>query len=260
MSYNIRYLNNNDGQDHWKNRVDAVGATVTRADIIGLQEATKPQIDQVAAFATNYDWYGVGRDDGAERGEYTPIFWKRDRFIAEDQGTFWLGSDPSAVGKPDWGANLPRICSWVVLKDSTAKHSLLVMNTHFDHQSAEAREKSATLIKQQAEKLIKRFANIDAIVLTGDFNCQFGSKPIEELASPESSGFTFADSQNLSEMPASGPTGTWNGFKRISEGQRIDFVFIHSETMKVAAHETLDPKTAAGRFASDHLPVMITLK
>lgn len=266
VTYNIRYLNNNDGEDHWKNRVDAVSEVVATADIVGLQEATRPQIDQIAERASDYHWYGEGRDDGKDRGEFTPIFWKKGKFELLDKGTFWLGPDPTAVGKPAWGAGLPRICSWVALKSAESEDPLLVFNTHFDHQSGEARLNSADLIRQQAAEIAGRFKDLHAVVLMGDFNCEINSEPMKQLISVTGSGMTFVDSHNLSKKKPSGPTGTWNGFDKIVEGRRIDFVFIGqpkaetAATSTVVVHQTLDPKTAGGRFASDHLPVAIELK
>jgi len=265
VTYNIRFLNNNDGEDHWKNRVEAVSQVVQGADIIGLQEATRPQIDQIAERAEDYQWYGEGRDDGKDRGEFSPIFWKREKFELLDQGTFWLGPDPAAVGKPAWGAGLPRICSWVALKSADSEAPLLVLNTHFDHQSGEARLKSAGLIRQQAAQIADLFEELRGLVLMGDFNCEVDSEPVKQLTSATGTGVTFLDSLGLSQQKPTGPSGTWNGFTKIVEGRRIDFVFIGqpkagASVPIVTAHQTLDPKTAGGRFASDHLPVAIELK
>ena len=46
MSYNVRYLNNKDGVNHWDNRKEKVATVVlsNHVDIAGLQEPWKPQI------------------------------------------------------------------------------------------------------------------------------------------------------------------------------------------------------------------------
>lgn len=33
--------------------------------------------DMVELLGPDWDWFGVGRDDGAEAGEFSPIFFKR---------------------------------------------------------------------------------------------------------------------------------------------------------------------------------------
>lgn len=44
----------------------------------GFQEAVKRQVDDmVELLGPDWDWFGVGRDDGAEGGEYSPIFFRR---------------------------------------------------------------------------------------------------------------------------------------------------------------------------------------
>jgi endonuclease/exonuclease/phosphatase family metal-dependent hydrolase len=258
MTYNIRYLNPGDGPDHWDQRSEAVAETMRQADIIGLQEATALQIERLETAIEAFDWYGVGRDDGERSGEFCPIFWRRDSLQAVDRGTFWLGPDPEAVGKPAWEANLPRICSWVVFQPAGTNTRLLVMNTHFDHQSQLARLNSAALIRQQAEMIANREPMLGGVILMGDLNCQESSPPLRTLTDAAAEGMTFTDSRSLVDAP-SGPDGTWNGFREIQPGRRIDFILMGKPQVEVLNHQTLDPKTSAGRFASDHLPVMITI-
>lgn len=252
MTFNIRYLNEQDGADHWKHRAGTVAETIAEADVIGLQEARKPQIDDLSERLPDFEWYGVGRDDGMEGGEFTPIFWRRDRFEVQDRGTFWLASDPTSVGATDWGARIPRICSWVVLSDRESGESLWVMNTHFDHLSETARVESARLVRQQAEQL----AAGRNVVLTGDLNCTPGSEPMRILTGSQDPGMRFWDAIKQSEADPEGPSGTWNGFQQIQENRRIDFILVSVGIERVVSHHTLDPRTPEGRFASDHLPVM----
>ncbi len=255
MTYNIRYLNDRDGEDHWKYRVDAVADQLGASDVFGLQEATRPQTDQIAERCKDYDWYGVGRDDGKDGGEFSPVFWRRDQFEVLDKGTFWLAPDPQQIGAKAWGANLPRICSWVRLKALSSGVSSLIMNTHFDHQSSEAREQSSLLIRRMASSLSQGYP----VILMGDLNCRADSVPLKNLLNDVAAGTRFVDSRALDRVRPVGPDGTWNGFKEIQPGQRIDFVLLNVGGFQVVQHETLDPKTKEGRFASDHLPVLVTL-
>lgn len=255
MTYNIRYLNDRDGKDHWNNRVDAVSEQLRAADVFGLQEATRPQIDQISDRCTDYDWYGVGRDDGKDGGEFSPIFWRREQFEVLDKGTFWLAPDPQQIGAKAWGANLPRICSWVRLKTRSSGLSSLLMNTHFDHQSGEAREQSSFLIRRMASTLRQG----QSVVLMGDLNCRPDSVPLTNLLDDSADGIRFVDSQKVAGVQPLGPDGTWNGFQEIQPGQRIDYVLLSPDGLQVIQHETLDPRTKDGRFASDHLPVLVTL-
>ncbi|WP_442507626.1 endonuclease/exonuclease/phosphatase family protein [Novipirellula sp. SH528] len=256
MTYNIRYLNTNDGPDHWDHRVDAVAETVKGADIIGLQEATRKQIDDLAERLPEFEWYGAGRDDGKDGGEFSPVFWRRDQFNVTRKGTFWLGPDPQAVGKNAWGANLPRVCSWVEIKSKDKATALLLMNTHFDHQSATARENSANLLRVKAAELRGDLP----VVVMGDLNATPESKPLQNLLTENGEGVTFFDAAKLSESAPTGPGGTFNSFKAIRASGKIDFILFSDSKASVLSHATLDPRTAAGRFASDHLPIKIELR
>jgi endonuclease/exonuclease/phosphatase family metal-dependent hydrolase len=266
ITYNIRYLNRGDGLDHWDNRVDSVAEMMKSGDVIGLQEATRIQIDGLVQRLPEFDWYGVGRDDARDAGEFSPIFWRKDRFKPGQSGTFWLGPDPTAVGKPAWEARLPRICSWVILQPITsdgkpAGAKFAVFNTHFDHQSSLARLNSAKLL---LEKIAEISPDLPVVVM-GDLNCRPDSQPIGVLTAPAAENdkpmtIRLADSINRSETKPQGPTGTWNGFQQIDPQGRIDYVLVRPDFPRVLSHLTADPKTDAGRFASDHLPVVVVVR
>jgi len=266
VTYNIRYLNRGDGPDHWDNRVASVAELMQTGDVIGLQEATRTQIDDLVERLPEFDWYGVGRDDAQDAGEFSPIFWRKDQFKASQRGTFWLGPDPTAVGKPAWEAHIPRICSWVMLQpmasDGTSSPaSFAVFNTHFDHQSGLARLNSAKLLLEKISEIAPQLP----VVVMGDLNCRPDSDPIavltgEPTGDNASTSLRLVDSISRSETKPQGPTGTWNGFKQIDPQSRIDYVLVRPDSPKVLEHLTADPKTANGRFASDHLPVAVKVR
>src|SRR6056297_2032192 len=151
MSYNIRYDNPDDGINAWPNRQDHVAeimADIYSADIIGVQEALKHQLDDLQARMPGYSWVGVGRDDGRDKGEFSPIFYKTDRFDLIATNTFWLSQTPDRPGSRSWDAAITRIATWARLSDHESGREFYVINTHFDHRGEEARVKSAQLITE----------------------------------------------------------------------------------------------------------------
>ena len=46
-----------------------------------------------------YAYIGIGRDDGKQAGEYSAIFYKKDKFKVLDHGDFWLSTDTSRPNK-----------------------------------------------------------------------------------------------------------------------------------------------------------------
>src|SRR5688500_1736712 len=117
--FNIRYLNEKDGPNHWNLRRDVFFDALARGepDLIGLQEVVHAQAEEIRAKLSAYEFVGVGRNDGKQAGEYSPILFKRDRFEKRDAGTIWLSQTPDAVGSKGWDAGLPRIATWVRLAD-----------------------------------------------------------------------------------------------------------------------------------------------
>ena len=71
MTFNIRYNNPDDGEHAWPHRKERVASVIRfhEADLVGMQEALKGQIDDLEALLPEYAWIGVGRDDGVAAGE-----------------------------------------------------------------------------------------------------------------------------------------------------------------------------------------------
>ena len=252
MTYNIRYLNDRDGEDVWANRHDVVIETIASADVVGLQEVVLDQLQAVEAGTPGWTWYGVGRDDGKVKGEFAPIGFRNARFKAIDQGTLWLSETPEVPGSRGWDAALPRTLTWVLLQAKSDQKRLLVINTHFDHRGEVAREQAGKLIAERVDSMAAQ----TPVIVMGDFNALPESKPL--VAALSGSTVALDDSRVTSVTTAKGPAGTWNGFKEIDQSRRIDHVLV-SDRVAVASYEVLDPKTASGRFASDHLPILVKI-
>ncbi len=92
MSYNIRLDTEADGVNQWKNRSNKVVALIKKynPDLFGVQEALHNQMMDLQNNLPEYAFVGVGRDDGKEKGEYSAIFYKKDKFEVLKQNTFWL--------------------------------------------------------------------------------------------------------------------------------------------------------------------------
>jgi len=250
MSYNIRYDNPDDGINAWPNRKDHVAemmADVYSADIIGVQEALKHQLDDLQARMPGYSWVGVGRDDGKDKGEFSPIFYKTDRFDLIATNTFWLSETPDRPGSRSWDAAITRIATWARLSDHESGREFYVINTHFDHRGEEARVESARLITEFIDGLDDGVP----VLLTGDFNVTEESEAYAVLAD---SPF-LNDARYLSEEGHEGPTASFSDWETLQpEESRIDYIFVNSH-VTVLSHKIADDRYN-GRFPSDHLPVI----
>ena len=114
-TYNLRNANGGDSTNGngWGQRYPYIAQIVQfhGFDIFGTQEGKYPQLQDLRQAMPGYDYIGVGRDDGVEKGEYAPILYKRDRFRLLDSGHFWLAEDSTRPVK-GWDAAYVRICTW----------------------------------------------------------------------------------------------------------------------------------------------------
>ena len=254
MTYNIRLDVASDGDNAWPHRRSALTALVAyRApDFVGMQEVLPHQKQAVETDLPAYQFVGVARDDGKEKGEYSMLGFRRDRFALIGSGTFWLSPTPALPSK-GWDAALPRIATWARLRDRSAKRTLLVVNTHFDHIGEVARQESARLIRHWIDA--QRKPN-ESAVLMGDFNSPATSNPYAAIVEPGKGA--LKDSRVISRTPHYGPLGTFTGFKIAQmDPSPIDHIFV-SDGVKVLRHATLTDQ-AGGKLPSDHYPVLADL-
>jgi endonuclease/exonuclease/phosphatase family metal-dependent hydrolase len=259
MTFNIRYGTANDGENRWDLRKDFVVETIEAfdPDLLGTQETVLFQRQYLEEKLEGYEAWGVGREDGKEAGEQTTLFYKSRRFERTDGGHFWLSETPDEPGSKSWDSSLPRIASWVKLKDrerSKAK-PLLFVNTHFDHRGAEARLQSAKLIREQIAKLGEGCR----VIVTGDFNAGEGSPPYVALfGAVEGEASSVRDAYRLVHPEKRDDEGSFSGFVAgAKQGARIDWIGASREFAVQSA--TIDRTEREGRTPSDHFPVTAVL-
>jgi endonuclease/exonuclease/phosphatase family metal-dependent hydrolase len=244
-SYNIRYDNAGDGVNAWPNRREWVRELLDyhEFDVVGIQEALVHQLEFLVE--ERFDYVGVGRDDGKKAGEFSAILFDKNRFEKKDSGTFWLSETPDVPSK-SWDSSLPRVCTWVRLRNRAAKNEFYHFNTHFDHKGIVAREKAADIILQK----ITAIAGKNTFFLTGDFNLTPDTVPIRRLAA------ALKNARGAAITKPYGPEGTFNGFDiQRPLGAPIDHIFI-SPQVKVLRYAVI-PDNWGLRYPSDHLPVAI---
>lgn len=254
MTYNIRLDLASDGDNAWPHRRDALTGLIAyyAPDLVGMQEVLLNQKQAVEADLPDYQFIGVARDDGKDKGEFSPLGFRRDRFALRDAGTFWLSPSPEAPSK-GWDAALPRVASWARLHDKAAKRNLLIVNTHFDHVGLVARVESARQIRRWIAAHHK--AN-ETVVLMGDFNAPVGSPPYAAIVEPGAGA--LRDTLAISRTPHFGPLGTFTGFQiERNDPKPIDHIFV-GDNVTVLRHATLTQQ-AGGRLPSDHYPVLANL-
>ena len=251
MTYNIKYDNVNDTVNNWNNRKESMLKLIRHYKplIIGTQEALYRQVTYIDSALLNYSYVGVGRDDGQQKGEYSPIHYDHTKLKVLKSNTFWLSPTPTKVSV-GWDAAMERICTYALFEDKKTKKRLWVFNTHFDHIGKVAREKSAELIVDKIKKI--NTENLP-VVLMGDFNLTPDQKPIQYIKT------YLKDGLDITQKPYYGPRGTFNGFDHDRTlDHRIDYIF--TKGLAVESYIHIDDRMENNKHISDHLPVLANIQ
>ena len=105
ISFNVRLSTRSDGDNWWENRKHASINMLNeeKPTVFGLQEALPGQVEYLVENLPEYDYIGVGRDDGKKKGEFMAIFYLKEKVELLDGGTFWLSETPDVPSK-GWDA------------------------------------------------------------------------------------------------------------------------------------------------------------
>ena len=246
-TFNMRYDNPNDAPNHWDARKERVAQYIKdmRFDVFGTQEVLHNQFEDLKALLPDFEGVGVGRDDGATKGEYSAVFYNKNVFDALDSGTFWLSEDPTAVGRMGWDAVCVRIATWAKLQHKATGKVIMAVNTHYDHVGKEAQKQSSLLIIRK----IKEIVGDQPAVLTGDFNVTDQSEAYNTIVSNE---FVLLDAHKVAAK-TSGVNYSYHGYDRVEMEKRskIDFIFV-TPHIKVSHSEVT--QEVKGVLLSDHNP------
>lgn len=273
-SYNIRQYNKQDSinGNGWQVRCPILAQLIRfhEFDVFGTQEGFKHQLEDLKAALLGYDYTGVGREDGADAGEHSAIFYRTDLFTLVDHGDFWLSETPE---KPSigWDAVLPRICSWARLRHNPTGKEFLFFNLHMDHIGKQARVESALLVQQK----MNEFGSELPTFLTGDFNVDQTHQSYTALTTSGKLKDSYCTAKLVYAL-----NGTFNDYSTNDYStSRIDHIFV-SPNVKVDKYgvltdtyrtpvdgaEARQPGSApeeisliphVARTPSDHFPVMI---
>lgn len=207
----------------------------------------------------SYDYVGTGRDDGKQGGEYTPIFYNKDKFNQIEHSQFWLSETPDVPGSIGWDAAITRIVTWAKFEYKTSGKTFYFFNTHFDHRGVQAREMSPHLLSDKIIEIASDFP----VIVTGDFNIRKNHATLGEdlyynlIEELESNNYLIS-SQFISKTPVTTAGATSNGFRQewtVGEiGDAIDYIFVNN-FFSVKLYR-VDRIMDGEIFISDHWPVV----
>ncbi|WP_110945539.1 endonuclease/exonuclease/phosphatase family protein [Streptomyces avicenniae] len=252
MSYNIRYDANAapGSPDSWTDRRPVLAEFLNRErpTVLGVQEALYHQVKQVAAdLPDRTDWIGLGREGGG-RGEYMAVYYDTRRLEPLDYDHFWLSDTPNVIGSASWGNSVVRMVTWVRFRDLRTDRQFIHVNTHFDHQSENARQRSAALVRDR----IGGFDPALPVVLTGDFNTPAETSESYRVLVTDGG---LRDGWTAAERRLTPQWGTFPNYRDpVEGGDRIDWLLVN-DRVRVRRAAINPYRSRAGRQPSDHAPV-----
>lgn len=283
LTHNIRYATKNPflGEELWAVRKSRLiselrfnTAYIPEA-LICLQEVLYEQLqDILSELSLDGEWQhiGLGRDDGNQAGEYSPILYQPSVWHLLEFKTIWLSETPDRPSK-GWDAASNRILTIGKFEHHQSKKVLVAMNTHLDDQGSRSRLESAKIIAEQVAGMSSQtFQGLPVpVFLAGDLN----SEPHMEAYQYLSEHSPMADVQTIVPLRNYyGHVDTFTGFGyEVSPPTRIDFIFIKAEdrradsTLKdavdtqcmVKSYGVLENQFDDGVYCSDHRAVVADL-
>lgn len=261
ITHNIRYatLSPFPGEERWPIRCphlcsQLVFNSIIPETLICLQEALHQQVVDILgslnATVTDWSYIGVGRDNGKQAGEYSPIFYRPSIWKLTEWKTRWLSETPDVPSK-GWDASSIRIVTIGYFVHLKTGQKIIILSTHFDNDGAVSRRESATFILREINSMSSS-SNVSAILLAGDFNSPPDDGAYKVITSPES----VMEDIGL-QIPAERRHGnemTFTSFGYVDNTpSRIDFIFARKDVgVFYRTYGVLSNRFDDGVYLSDH--------
>lgn len=249
MSFNVRVeTSESDAANNWSNRKVACVALIKdhQPAVIGFQEAkyTSQWSYLKQELADDYSGFGVNRDSGLEsgKGEVMGILYNKGVVERLDGGTFWLSETPDVPSK-GFGANYSRNATWGLFRHKPSGKIFYYINTHLDHQVANAQVEGMKLISKRFEEYKGRYP----LFLTGDLNITADNVAIDPIE-----GYMY-NARVAAPSFLTDFNTTYNGYKT-NKSSIIDHIYC-SNYLRVVEYHTINEQYGGVEFVSDHYPV-----
>ncbi|KAF7901484.1 hypothetical protein EAF00_003705 [Botryotinia globosa] len=270
LTHNIRYATESPfkGEELWSVRCprlcsELVFNSTIPETFICLQEVLHSQLVDIhdalnEGPGSPWSRLGVGRDDGKEAGEYSPIFYRPAVWHLVLYQTFWLSETPE---KPSfgWDAGSIRILTIGIFMHRKTNETIIIMSTHLDNAGPISRQKSAEIILEKVDHY-KSIYTPAALLLAGDFNSPPDDGAYKTMTSSTSG---MADVRDLVPVKKRyGNEMTFTSFGYVDNTPtRIDFIFSAKHTpVNYGTYAVLSNRYDDGVYLSDHRAVVADIE
>jgi endonuclease/exonuclease/phosphatase family metal-dependent hydrolase len=261
ITFNIRYAATSleANEKPWSTRgpllINQLAGRAAEASttVISLQEVLNSQlIDIKRGLGSPWDHIGVGRDDGATKGEYSPILYRTDVLKVLYSEVKWLSPTPDVVSY-GWGAGSRRIVTIGVFEHMATGKKFIHANTHLDNVSSQARTEGIKVVISRIKAVQSTWGELPAS-LTGDFNSEPNGDAYSTLASID----YVEDLWSLATHVGTNQI-TYTGFSQTDPDQgRIDYIWIGPKSIHPYSAQTIEivDNVVDGVYVSDHRMVV----
>lgn len=259
ITFNIRYAATSleANEKPWSTRrpllINQVAAQAAEASttVIGLQEVLNNQLNDIkSGLGSQWAHIGVGRDDGATQGEYSPILYRTDVLRVLYSEVKWLSPTPDVVSF-GWGAGSRRIVTIGVFEHIATGTRFIHANTHLDNVSSQARSEGIKVVVSRMKAVQQTWGQLP-VSLTGDFNSAPNGDAYSTLA-----GLNYVE--DLWDLATHVGTNqlTYTGFSQTGQS-RIDYIWIGPKDVLPYTPQTIEivGNYVDGVFISDHRMVV----
>ena len=250
MTFNLRFENDFDGDNHWLNRRDFLVKTIKkhRPHLLGTQEGKPLMLEFLSDSLAGYQLSADSRI-WEDHCQYPTLYYLADYFASVEHSEFWLSETPEVHMSKSWDSAFPRMISHSLLEMKDNGRQIWVSVTHLDHISEQARIEGAKMIRAWAVE------RKEPILLLGDFNDFPNSEVHQTLKEPLG---PFSDSWQMAGRAEDERSYTQHGFTGLPTKGRIDWILVTHEFITLDVYVVRDQKS--GRYPSDHFPLLVDVQ
>lgn len=192
MSFNVRNKEVFENVDEytlpeatkWDNRKGAIAAMIAdiQPDLLGVQEPSKSQLNEMKNLLTGYTWEGyvptgtmANIYEGIKTALLEGMFYRTDAFDKVSSGHWYYGShDGSHDGQNPTDVLFRRMYQWIELIHKQSGRKVWLFNTHFP---TNGEDEDGLIRVECMQKLVSKIQELtsedDMVYVTGDFNCGY---------------------------------------------------------------------------------------
>lgn len=259
ISFNIRYAATSleANEKPWSTRrpllINQLSGQAAEASttVIGLQEVLNNQLNDIkSGLGSQWAHLGVGRDDGATQGEYSPILYRTDVLKVLYSEVKWLSPTPDVVSF-GWGAGSRRVVTIGVFEHIATGKRFIHANTHLDNVSSQARSEGIKVVVARMKAAQQTYGELP-VSLTGDFNSAPNGDAYSTLV-----GLNYVeDTWDLAPHIGTNQL-TYTGFSQTGQS-RIDYIWVGPKSLRPYTAQAIEivGNYVDGVFVSDHRMVV----